>query len=164
MLYGHNDHRGGLIFDALSGWLILKLEQVKHGLITLKIEDWHWDKNPSTENWFCENNDCPTRSLRGIEDAAARERDFPDRRRRTKAKVPDYCNAFEFEFAIDGEVTTWDLEEWKSREQTGARVAQFWTLLDDPDFTDEPRDVELAIRMKGCERIKTFKLTHIYWS
>lgn len=165
LLYGHNDHRGGLLFDGFSGWLIVKLEQVQHGLITLKIEDWHWNKNPKTEYWFCENNECPGMSLRGLEGAAAKQENvLPDRRRRTKKEVPEYCKDFEFEFAIDGKVTTWDLDEWKSREQKGARVAQFWTLLDDPEFTEHPRDVELAIRITGCQRIKTFKLTHIYWA
>jgi hypothetical protein len=165
LLYGHNDYRGGVLFDGLSGWLILELEQVENGLITLKIEDWHWDKNPKTENWLCENDECPETKLRGLEaDAAKTESVASDRRRRAKKEVPEYCSDFVFEFAIDGKITTWDLDEWQSREQKGARVAQFWTLLDDPEFTDHPRDVEVAIRIRGCQRIKTFKLTHIYWS
>jgi hypothetical protein len=160
LLYGHNDHRGGLIFDGMSGWLVLTLNHVEHGLITLKIEDWHWDQNPLTEDWFCENNECPTRALRRPELGSGDDR----RRRRTKQTVPEYCEDFKFEFAIDGKITTWDLDEWRSREQKGARVAQFWTLLDDPAFADQPRDVELAIRIRGCQRIKTFKLTHVYWA
>jgi len=47
LLYGHNDHRGGLWLDGLSGWMVMKLEKVVHGSILVKIEHWHGeDKNP----------------------------------------------------------------------------------------------------------------------
>lgn len=78
--------------------------------------------------------------------------------------VPAYCEDFEFHFAIDGKVTTWNLKEWKSRMVQLQRVAQYWTLVDDPSLVSESKDVELAIRTTGCARIKTLLLTHVYWA
>ena len=170
---GHNDNRGGLKFDGFSGWLVLTLEQLRHGFIMLKIEDWHFELNPQTEGWTCENNEC-ARSLRGdtteprndeIYDVDSLSRNSSQARRLApKPDVPEFCADFQFEFAIDGKVTTWDREEWQKREYKPARVVQLWTLLDDPNFTDKPIDVELAIRMKGCGRTKVFQLTHVYWA
>lgn len=174
LLYGHNDFRGGIKFDGLSGWLIMNLEQVLHGLIIVKIEEWHWELVRPTEGWTCENNDCGSRALaeRREEKRAARpEVEGADDRglaanspRGLKEKVPEYCDGFKVEFAIDGTVTTWNKEEWQKRERKAQRVVQLWTLLDDSKFTKEAKDVELAIRMTGCQRTKIFKLTHVYWA
>ena len=41
LLRGHNDGRGGLVFDTFSGWLILNLPRVRNGIIVVKIECWH---------------------------------------------------------------------------------------------------------------------------
>jgi hypothetical protein len=38
LLRGHNDGRGGLVFDSYSGWLILNLPRVRNGIIVVKIE------------------------------------------------------------------------------------------------------------------------------
>ena len=45
------------------------------------------------------------------------------------------------------------------------RVVEILSLLEDPSYTGgEAREVEVAIRIKGCGRQKTFGLTHVYWS
>jgi hypothetical protein len=36
LLYGANDHRGG-IFDSYSGWLIVNLAKLKHGLVAIRV-------------------------------------------------------------------------------------------------------------------------------
>jgi hypothetical protein len=182
LLYGHNDYRGGLKFDSLSGWLIMNLEQLQHGLIIVKIEDWHYDAVRPTASWTCPNNDCGRDLRRGADMAVSQRRNpvLVDEEtvaesssdsmraisRNLKPKVPDYCAEFKFEFAIDGRITTWPLEEWQKREGKAQRVVQLWTLLDDPKFVADgrPRDVELALRMLGCGRTKIFKLTHVYWA
>lgn len=144
-LYGHNDDRGGIVMDGLSGWLVMNLKNVTHGLIIVKIEDWHLSgSNWRTEGWISVNNEPENhRQLGGVE-------------------IP-YCDDFHFEFAIDGQITSWDKDEWLSRMNKLQRVAQFWTLLDEEDYIAK-EDTELALRMTGCQRIKTFFLTHVYWA
>lgn len=164
LLSGHNDFRGGLRLDSLSGWLVMTLEQLQHGLVVLKIEDWHWDPVQQTHGWTCENNECP-RKLRGCGKDVTETLDLPTvTRRKLKPTVPDYCPDFHFQFALDGKITTWNLDEWQKRELKAQRVVQLWTLLDDPKFLEKPKDVELAIRMQGCGRTKIMQLTHVYWA
>jgi hypothetical protein len=184
LLSGQNDYRGGLKFDSLSGWLILNLEQFRHGLILVKIEDWHSYDVGLTGGWDCENDDCRQDALRGSTTAkeppqqgesavSLKDAIGPARALIQSSPSPQYCPDFRFEFAIDGNVTTWTLEEWRNRERKADPRAQransvlLWTLLDDPTFIrqgDPPRDVELAIRMLGCQRRTSFKLTHVYWA
>lgn len=38
LLSGHNDRRGGLMMDALSGWVVLTLKDFKEGIILLKMD------------------------------------------------------------------------------------------------------------------------------
>jgi hypothetical protein len=185
LLSGRNDHRGGLKFDSLSGWLILNLEKVQHGLILVKIEDWHsYDVGP-TAGWTCVNNDCRRQDtlLRGNsaavevsegESTASGNDAIHPAPKEQSPSTPEYCADFLFQFALDGNVTTWTLDEWRKRERKTDPRAQransvlLWTLLDDPAFvfpkSKAPRDVELAIRILGCQRRTSFKLTHVYWA
>uniref|UniRef100_A0A7S2K2H7 Uncharacterized protein n=1 Tax=Leptocylindrus danicus TaxID=163516 RepID=A0A7S2K2H7_9STRA len=54
LLSGHNDHRGGLMMDALSGWVVLTLKDFKEGLILLKL-DVMKVLNKRTANWTMVN-------------------------------------------------------------------------------------------------------------
>merc|ERR1712113_761414 len=45
LLSGHMDARGGLYGDGFSGWLVFDLPQVREGLVILKLETWHKEKN-----------------------------------------------------------------------------------------------------------------------
>jgi hypothetical protein len=162
LLYGANDHRGGIFFDSYSGWLIVNLAKLKHGLLVLRLESWHAPgRAEKTKGWTCENNACdpPKRRLESILRApnpAAVEN------RRLKYQAPPFCDDYQFEFIIDGKMNAWNANETLSHKQGGDH---FFTLLDDPDFIKgEPRDVELAIRSTGCGQEKTLKLSHIYWA
>lgn len=148
MLSGHNDHRGGITFDSLSGWMIFDLEKVRHGMIMIRIEYWMGSNNPPTSGWTCENN--------------AETCDDNQRRRSLKKPFQFKCDDFKFEFAIDGKITVWDKAEWEARRMVIQRVVPLWVLLDDEDWTGE-RDVELAIRQTGCGRDDEFSLSHVYW-
>jgi hypothetical protein len=56
---GHNDDRGGIFFDSYSGWLLVNLANLKHGLLVLRLESWHGaGRAKRTEGWECENNVC----------------------------------------------------------------------------------------------------------
>jgi hypothetical protein len=172
LLYGHNDNRGGLLFDGYSGWLILNLDDFKHGIVVVKVEDWHGTGvNKRTEGWTCENNesDCETSrrldtSLRGSA-AASQGMIEKDEPRRLKSSAPPICDDFAFDFAIDGKITTWNRTEWEEHGEAIQRVVQTWTLMDDPDYTGgKTKNVELAMRQRGCGRSRTFSLSHVYWS
>lgn len=167
--------------------MVMNLEDFKHGIIMIKLEDWHQSgENKKTEGWTCENNAedlvCNVGTRRRLGEAqrlrgggasssavATATEAVNENKRRLKPAVPEYCDDFQFQFAIDGKITTWNLTEWKEREVPLQRVVQLWTLLDDETYgaggDDEPsRTVELAIRATGCGRIKTFYLTHVYWA
>ena len=157
-LYAHNDNRGGVRFDSLSGWMVLNLEKMKHGYIMLKIEDWHPARTVSeTQGWSCIDNDCEKNPRRLSE--------HEDHRKLGKPPVPDYCASWAIDIAIDGKISTWDKDTWMSRYSNPQRVVQVWEVMDDPDFLNgETRDVEFGFRMRGCDREKVFQFTHIYWA
>jgi hypothetical protein len=69
-----------------------------------------------------------------------------------------------FEYAIDGKITRLPRDEFLGAVAQLQRVLQVLTILDDPNFTSEPKDVEIAMRMTGCGRDCTFGITHIYWA
>jgi hypothetical protein len=155
LLSGHNDNRGSLLFDSYSGWLKLQLENVSHGLIFAGIYDWIGPrKNWVTEGFACENNYNCTERNRILQEK--------DRQLRNTNECYDYV----FEFAIDGNITTWDKDQYEANRKQAQRVVNLFTLLDDPNYTAnrEDKTVELAMRLTGCDRRSTFGLTHVYWA
>jgi hypothetical protein len=163
LLTGHNDYRGGLIFDGLSGWMILNLEKVKEGVIILGLYDWLGaDSNPRTKGWKCENGatDCP-----GARNASDND-DGGNNVRLLKGKSPpEKCDAYRFEFAIDGKITSWTKAQFDANRRQVQRVVHLFQLLDDPKYTNgKEKDVELAIRLTGCGRGNAAQLTHVYWA
>lgn len=193
LLSGHNDDRGGILFDSLSGWLIVNLK-LKHGLVYIRVQDWSElhdrtsvlssriclfltpcnlfsrsfslvgpEKNLATEGWKCENGatDCPE-ATGGEGNRRARTKQHD---RQLKGGNPNKCDAYTFEFAIDGKITVYDKDAWKKNTIQPQRVVTLWVLLDDPDYTGgEEKDVEVAMRMTGCARDTTWSLTHIYYA
>jgi hypothetical protein len=159
---GHNDVRGGLGFDSYSGWLIVNLYDVRHGVIIVRVEDW-WGPGVvyRTQGWKCENGKKDCAAAGGGADANANN----NRHARALGENPNKCDKFIFEFAIDGKITSWDKAAWDSNRRQVQRVASMWQLLNDPKYTNgESKDVELAIRLTGCARETTFGLSHIYWA
>jgi hypothetical protein len=140
----------------LSGWLILNIENVREGIIAIKV--FANADNPLTKGWCSVNNEEPctgTEVNSGVEDN-------PSDRRLVDAPL---CEDFRFEFAIDGEITSWTRVEWEEKKMNVDRVVAVWTLLDDPGFSNGSSvDVELAIRMMGCDQKTTHDLTHVYWA
>lgn len=57
LLYAHNDNRGEIRFDSLSGWGIFELSDMREGLIIIKYHDWMpVNANPETQGWSTVNN------------------------------------------------------------------------------------------------------------
>ena len=172
LMYGHNDFRLGVMMDGYSGWLIFK-PLLKLGYIAVKVESWHFpNENPKTDGWKSINNETEGgrqllgHKMRGDDstshNAAASAQ--PSRRGLKRAVNP-YCDDFHFEYAIDGKITSLNLTEFQAAYQHTQRVVEVVPLLHDPDyFGGKEREVEVAVRITGCQKIKLFKLTHIYYA
>ena len=166
LLSGHNDARGGILMNSYSGWLVMTLKGLKEGVIATKMETWHPPEELGlTAGWTSINNRGDARGLRrNEEEGPVVVNGLPDRE--LKYVPPEICAEFKFEFAINGQITSWDKEEFEKRNQPLQRVVEIQVLLNDTAFTEEPQDVELALRMTGCgaSTKKTFSLTHVYWA
>ena len=172
LLRAHNDGRNGLLFDGLSGWIVMTIPDLLHGQIIVKLETWH----RTGENWrtstFTTVNGEQTsepsdqrRMLPMIPDDHQDMKIVTNSSRMLKEKPPEFCDNLLFQYAINGNITSVDVATFKERKQDLARVVETYVVLDDPTFTGGlEMEVEVAIRMIGCERINTFKFTHIYWT
>lgn len=168
LLSGHNDMRGGLAFDSYSGWLILNLEKVRHGVIMIRVEDW-WGPNVNkrTETWKCENgkNDCAEATAQEGGNNRRELYNASTPLQRNMGENPNQCDSFKFEFAIDGKITSWDKAAWEANRRTLQRVVSVWVLQNGANYDGGmDHDIELAIRLTGCGRLTTFGLSHIYWA
>ena len=149
LLAGTNDGRNGLMFDGFSGWTVLNIPDLRHGYIALKFETYHpRNANIQTTDWTSENN---RTTLRG--------------RSLKSSSALDYCDEFKFDFAIDETVTSWTKDEFLERLHQVQRVVETVTILKDPNYTGgEEKETEVAFRISGCGRQRTFLLTHVYWA
>ena len=58
LLSGHNDGRGSLFGDGLSGWLVLDLKDASEGVVMARMEPWHqYYENARTNGWETVNNE-----------------------------------------------------------------------------------------------------------
>lgn len=149
LLAGTNDGRNGLFNDGYSGWTVMNIPDLKHGYIALKFETWHKKgENPQTKDWTSENNESGTMERLLQNDAESQ-----------------WCEAFKFEYAIDGEVTSMAEAEFVVKKHSVQRVVETITILEDPNYTGgEEKEVEVAFRMTGCGAEPLFLLSHIYWA
>jgi len=176
LLYGHNDGRNGIKMDSYCGWMVTNLPQLKHGFIAVKIETWHQPKaNPKTESWNSINNERrilyeqrKEPLLRSPSFNSNPKQNNPyrnDVERQLKAKVPDYCPDFKFEFAIDGKLTSWNYEKFMENYGKIQRVVEVVKLAEDSSITGGVEmEIELAFRITGCTNEKMMQITHLYWA
>lgn len=184
--------RGAIVGNEYSGWLVMKVPNVKEGIIVIKIHTWHKEgESAITKDWTTVNNERVRRRTQTKERVKGRKREirknglpeiggdgkitngrgdteatFADSQRELWASVetPDQPDTMVFEYAIDGQITSLSKDEFFEKKQQIQRVVETITLLDDENFTTEPKDVEVAIRLRGCGRKCTFGLTHVYWA
>jgi hypothetical protein len=159
-LLRHHDSRGALVGNEFSGWLVMELPNVSAGIIVLKLVSYYPpEASTKTEGWTSVNNkDGEQRRL---------DENQPDQQRRREkdvATLDSLPETFQFEFAIDGKITTLSKDEFKDRVKKPQRVIELLTLLDDPNFTTTAKTVEVGIRMLGCGRACIMGLSHVYWA
>jgi hypothetical protein len=168
LLYGHNDFRGGLTFDSLSGWAVFTLRNLKHGMIFVKMDSWrNSEDNPVTEGWTEVNKGGGGRSLSVSMHENERDVSLGKTHRGNLRKMTEgFCPDLVLEFAVGEHIIQIKSDDiLGERHSLVQRVVQIWTVLNDPDFTNgKILDVELGIRLRGCDRQHVFWLTHIYWA
>jgi hypothetical protein len=184
VLYGHHDGRGAVIGSELAGWLVLQLPraEIQQGIIIIKLHSWHEPRdNVRTKDWKSVNNipsdEEETDQLENEEDLHNNTRwhlgqDERGLRHRTY-ETPPLPDSFAFEYAIDGEITSWNRTEFLSNKQDIQQVTEVITLLDDPSYFQEEHRIvngsantplEVAIRLRGCFHRCVFGISHIYWA
>ena len=85
IMSNHNDARGTMVGDALSGWLILQFKDVTQGIVLSRMEAYHaYKSNKRTDGWEKVNN--------GRDDGM----------RKLKAPPPPLPEDFRFEGRIHG--------------------------------------------------------------
>jgi hypothetical protein len=162
---GHHDARGMILGNEYSGWLVMELPKVKAGIVLMKVvtERLTPEHSTLTVGWETVNNESNGRRLTDYPKNPPSKllRDLKKEEIKPIEQLPE---TFQFDFAIDGKITTWNKEEFKSHVKTPQRVLEFITLLDDPNFTSTEKTVEVAFRVRGCGRSCVIGISHIYWA
>lgn len=149
-LLGHHDARGSVMGNEYSGWLVMELPNVREGLVILKLFTWKGPNSVTrTNGWTSVNNEGPP-----LQD------DGEPKALKDLAELPE---SFSFEYAIEGQITSLDKEQFISRLSKPQRVMEMITLVDDANFAAKD-SLQIGIRMTGCGRTCTFGLSHIYWA
>lgn len=192
LLSGHNDHRGGMVHDAFSGWGVFTLPGVKLGVIFARMEWWGSGKeNKVTEGWEAENNGDPaynrrlshenmTKTAMTTASNQLRSRRLVDEFESFDFLEPDYdlhqserklggtplCDDFFFDFAVNGKITTYNKAEYHEHLQVVQRVVQIQVMLNDTTVCggNDICDVEVAMRIRGCAHVNAQKVSGIYWA
>ena len=155
LLYAHNDYRGGLIGDGLSGWLLMTLKDVKHGTIIVRLIGNGVNGNTKTKGWKCENN-AETCDNPLSEDEANAEKG---------GKGAEECDDYTFEFSIDGRRTTWSKTEVDENNIEVERLVNLYVLKNETNMSPDGMDIELGFRIGGsCGRRASFQFSHVYWA
>lgn len=167
VLSGHHDARGAIVGTALSGWLVMTLKDLKEGMIVLKVHSWNKpSENSIVADWTTVNNERQRNLVEGEFD----EYEASDivgtggGRRLGGHPGKSYPDSFVFEYAINGKITRLTKEQYLEKNKLIQRVVEVITLLDDPNFTTEGTDVEVAVRILGCGNECAIGVTHIYWA
>jgi hypothetical protein len=182
-LNGHHCSRGAVIGNEFSGWLVMTLKDLRVGIIVLKLHTWHYPQEQlMTASWNTVNGE--RRRLGGLKRAFSNAKSEhlyvasdtslieansteDDKHRSLKMRsyeTPELPDTFMFDYAVNGKITSLNGTEFMALKHEVSRIVETWTLLDDPEFTNDPQDVEVAIRLRGSGRQLVFGVTHIYWA
>ena len=162
---GHHDARGMILGNEYSGWLVMELPNVKAGIVVMKVvtERLTPEHSTRTVGWETVNNESSGRRLMTYS-SIPQSRLLRNLKKEEIKPIELLPETFQFDFAIDGKITTLNKNEFKDRVKQPQRVLEFMTLLDDPNFTTTKKTVEVAFRMRGCGRSCVIGISHIYWA
>ena len=148
----HNDARGTLKGDGLSGWLVFQLKDVTEGLFMARMELWHeYKSNKRTEGWEVVNNG----------------RDDGRRQRKLKGGKP-IPPEWVMDVAVNGEIVS-----TYNSTQIGAacpyisynnNICLLWND-EQRAAKKEKEDVELGLRIQSnTGRVGMAGITHVYYA
>lgn len=152
LMAGHNDYQAGILGDALSGWLMLTVRNVKEGIILARFDiDVPAEADIVTEGWTAINNSSQS-------EGNSRRLNLPD--------------DFNLDYSINGEFTSLSKTEFISK---GVEIADgmiLHPLFIDSDMGDIKRDkadkgetVKIGVRIRSKEgRAVTVALTHLFYA
>ena len=168
LLSGHNDRRGGIMFDPFSGWIVMKISDVKYGIVIVKL-DLMIINNKRTEKWMKVNNG--KRSLRSLlyPESVSQNGSEIFHHRLLQRLPPDMGTFLHpdcvLEYAIDGNVTSLDKDAILQKKIDLQRAVAIYPLLDEEHY-EGSEELEIALRITGCEERRggTYRLTHVYWA
>ena len=153
LMAGHNDYtNSGFMGDDVSGWLVLRIPAVKMGILLARFEILGPNVNKRTEGWT------------KVDNGATEGNDGGDRTRHRQLQE------FTFEFAIDGQITTWDAERFDKEAIPIADDMKLHWLMKEMGETgdvgsDDGTNIELSIRITSKKpRSVGILLTHIYYA
>ena len=152
LLAGHNDFPGGILGDALSGWLMLQIKHVKEGIILARLDtSVQPGLDSATEGW--------TSVDQGKGENNSRQLNIPA--------------DFEFDYAINGKVTTLLRSEFLAFGTEIVKGMTLYPLLMDESLSkkqhrgekDEGETIDVAIRIRSAQgRAATILLSHLYYA
>ena len=172
LLSGHNDARSGLIFDPFSGWIVVKVSDLRHGIIVAKLDLLNFE-NVRTKGWKKENDSINRRSLRTNNEESlniSKKDGYSELQFRRNLNLPPGMGTFlhpdcKLQYAVNGDINTLEKANILELKQTVARAVMLYPILDDENYSG-PQEVEIAMRMTGCDQRNggTYRLTHLYWA
>mmetsp|Transcript_20533 Transcript_20533/g.44501 ORF Transcript_20533/g.44501 Transcript_20533/m.44501 type:complete len:200 (-) Transcript_20533:82-681(-) len=155
LMSGHNDARGVMKGDGLSGWLVLQLKDVTEGIFMSRMESYHdYNSNVRTRGWTTVNN-------RTEEDGGRQRRELKNE------KLPE---TWQFELAVNGVLQySWNSTEYRSHCYYLAYNNDICVLWDDESRANssnkKKEDVEIAMRLRGeGGRTSLIAMTHVYYA
>mmetsp|Transcript_18803 Transcript_18803/g.40951 ORF Transcript_18803/g.40951 Transcript_18803/m.40951 type:complete len:1025 (+) Transcript_18803:189-3263(+) len=165
---GHSDGRSGLLGDALSGWLVFEVPNVKEGIIILRLEVWKDpNSNTRTEGWTKGNTsveDERPENINGLADNANAEG--------RRLFIPE--NDFYFDYAINGDIKTMDYSEFISYKEKVGKNMSLWPIMLPSEEKEQVSSnnkekkgetVEVAIRLRSSAgRQATVAVSHLYYA
>jgi hypothetical protein len=147
LLAGHNDFHSGILGDALSGWLMLRLDNVKEGVILARFDTTvPPDGDATTDGWTKVNQG----NLRRL-------------------NIP---GDFMFDYAINGNITSLSRTEFLDFGTVVFEGMTLYPLLLNKTLSHQERDeweagetIDVAIRIRsGFGREATILLSHLYYA
>ena len=177
------DSHGMICFNGLSGWLVFEIKGVAHGFIGAKMEAWHKsEENKVTEGWTEVNNGGKGNYEKSDNERSLHERDQKERMLNDLSRMEDdiesdilkyndrrlgggkSCGSvgdFVFEWAIDGNIVSWNQKQFCEHYTRLAYNNDFIKFMDDEK---KKGDFELAMRVKNTGSKEQMCVTHVYWA
>jgi len=174
MIYGQNDKHVGVWGNALSGWIVFTLPNVREGIILARLEWWCGAnrENTLTKDWTEVNggNTLDTTPWNASTTTAQPSDRRQNQRKLGKKPKPDDLvpKDFEMDYAINGVVKTMDREEWLPHIKEFVKNVAVWPLLNDEsmaqrDWDGEPVEVAIRFRSKTLPK-QPYCFSHVYYA